>query len=334
MRLAGVVAAVLALPLVLTSCGSDGEPTSTSTQPAATAGSAFPVTVTHTYGETVVPAEPTRVVSVGVTEQDVLLQLGVVPVGVTEWYGEQPDATWPWAHDLLEGAHPEVLRTSDGLEFEKIAALEPDLIVGTNAGLSEKDYQLLSGIAPTITSVEGSSEYFSPWPEQTLQIARALGREADGQAIVDEVAAEYAAVAEAHPEWADLTATFSQGGPYDGLLYVYPPGMSTDFLTDLGFTITTGFEEYAPKGSQAEISAENVGLIDADVIVFATESAEQLDELQDFGTVSSLSAVAENRAVYTDDILAGAIYFDSPLAHEYTLERLVPMLERATAGEA
>src|SRR6478735_3585864 len=338
MRLrSALVTAALALPLLLAACGSDdsespaaGGPTSSG----AAGGGTFPATVPHKYGETVVPEEPKRVVSVGVTEQDVLLQLGVVPVGVTEWYGDQPDATWPWAHDLLDGAQPEVLHTSDGLEFEKIAALEPDLIVGTNAGLSEKDYDLLSGIAPTITSVEGSSEYFSPWPEQTLQIARALGREADGRAIVDEVADQYAAVAEAHPEWADLTATFSQGGPYDGLLYVYPPGLSTDFLTDLGFTITTGVEEYAPKGSQAEISAENVGLIDADVIVFATESAEQLDELQAFGTVSSLSAVAENRAVYTDDILAGAIYFDTPLAHEYTLERLVPMLERATAGEA
>ena len=84
-----------------------------------------------------VPAEPQRVVSVGVTEQDVLLQLGVVPVAVTEWYGEQPDATWPWAHDLLDGAHPEVLHTDNGLEFEKIAALHPDLIVGTNAGLTK-----------------------------------------------------------------------------------------------------------------------------------------------------------------------------------------------------
>ena len=131
-------------------------------------------------------------VSVGVTEQDILLQLGVVPVGVTEWYGEQPDATWPWAHDLLEGAQPEVLSQSDGLEFEKIAALEPDLIVGTNAGLTEKDYELLSAIAPTVTSVEGSTQYFSPWQDQVLQIARALGREADGQAIIDEVDDEYA----------------------------------------------------------------------------------------------------------------------------------------------
>ncbi len=89
-----------------------------------------------------------------------------------------------------------------------------------------------------------------------------------------------------------MTATFSQGGPYDGLLYVYPAGLSTDFLTDLGFTMTTGFEEYAPEeGSQAEISAENVGLIDADVIVFATEDQKMFDGLQEFGTVGSLDAV-------------------------------------------
>ena len=29
-----------------------------------------------------------------------------------------------------------------------------------------------------------------------------------------------------------MTATFSQGGPYDGQLFVYPAGLSTDFLTD------------------------------------------------------------------------------------------------------
>ena len=39
-----------------------------------------------------------------------------------------------------------------------------------------------------MTSVEGSTQYFSSWQDQTLQIARALGREADGQALVDEVA--------------------------------------------------------------------------------------------------------------------------------------------------
>ncbi|HRD63526.1 MAG TPA: ABC transporter substrate-binding protein [Nocardioides sp.] len=291
--------------------------------------------VTHKYGETTVDEEPVRVVSVGVTEQDILMQLGVVPVGVTEWYGEQPFATWPWAQELLGDAEPEVLSTADGFEMERIAALQPDLIVGTNSGMSKKEYELFSQIAPTIPAVEGSTPYFSPWRDQTVQIAKALGKEAEGQAIVDEIDGRYAEVAAAHPEWADMTATFSQGGPYDGLLYVYPPGLSTDFLTDLGFTITTGFESFAPEvGSQAEISAENVSLIDADVIVFATESADMFDDLQGFGTIGNLAAVAENRAVYTDETLAGAIYFDTPLAHACILDHLVPTLELAATGEA
>ncbi len=332
-----LVTAALTLPLLLTACGSDDSESPAAADPApsgAAAGGTFPATVEHKFGETVVPEEPKRVVSVGVSEQDVLLQLGVVPVGVTEWYGEQPDATWPWAHDLLDGAHPEVLKTDDGFEFEKIAALDPDLIVGTNAGMTKKDYQLLSAIAPTITSDEGANDFFSPWQDQVLQIARGLGREADGQQIVDDLEADYAAVAAEHPEWADLTATFSQGAPYDGILYVYPPGLSTDFLTELGFTMTTGFEDYAPEGSQAEISAENVGLIDADVIVFATEDEKGFDSLQEFGTVGSLPAVKENRAVYTDGTLAGAVYFDTPLSRAYVLDKLTPMLEQAAAGEA
>ena len=90
---------------------------------------------------------------------------------------------------------PEVLSVADGFEFERIAALEPDLIVGTNAGMTKRDYELFSAIAPTITSIEGATQYFSPWQDQTLQVARALGREADGQALVDRVEQAYADVA-------------------------------------------------------------------------------------------------------------------------------------------
>lgn len=44
-----------------------------------------PATVEHTYGSTVVPAEPRRIVTVGYTEQDTVLALGATVVGVTEW---------------------------------------------------------------------------------------------------------------------------------------------------------------------------------------------------------------------------------------------------------
>jgi iron complex transport system substrate-binding protein len=333
-----LIVSVLVAALALAACGSDEPESEDASTPAAdvSASSAvLPVTVGHKFGSTTVEEEPERVVSVGYTEHDVLLQLGVVPVGVTDWYGDQPFATWPWAQELLGDAEPEVLSLADGFQYEKIAALQPDLIIGTNAGMTEKDYELLSQIAPTITSVEGSTQYFSSWTDQTLQIARAFGREADGQAIIDEVAAAHAEVAAAHPEYADLTAVFSQGGPYDGILYVYPEGLSTDFLTDLGFRYLPGLEDYAPEvGSQAEISAENVDLIEADVVVFATESQDQFEELQGWATISLLPAVGENRAVYTDETLAGAVYFDTPLSRAYVLERLAPMIELAVEGRA
>ncbi len=337
MRPLSLLALVLVASVSLTACGGDDAATGADTEPttSASADGAFPAVVDHKYGSTTIPEAPERVVSIGLTEQDTLLQLGVTPVAVTEWYGEQPNATWPWATELLGDAKPEVLSQSDGLEFEKIAALEPDLIIGVNAGLTESDYELLSEIAPTVTSVEGSTQYFSDWQDQTLQIARALGREDDGQQLVDDVSAKYAEVAAAHPEWAGASATFSQGAPYDGQLYVYPDGLNTEFLTQLGFSITPGLEKYAPdEGSQAQISGENVNLIDADVVVFATEQAENFDALQEFGTIDQLAAVRENRAVYTDEILAGAIYFITPLSLEYVLDELTPMLEQATAGEA
>ena len=326
--------AVIVLALLALAGCADAEPEPVAGASPAAEGGAFPVTVQHIHGETTIPERPVRVVSVGLTEQDTLLQLGVAPVGVTEWYGEQPFATWPWARELLGDAEPTVLSTSNGFEFEKIAALEPDLIIGTNAGITKHDYELLSAIAPTVTNEPGSPGYFSSWQDQTLQIARALGREDDGQELVDDVEATYAEAAADHPEWEGLTATFSQGAPYDGSLYVYPDGLNTDFLTELGFAITAGLEDFSPDGYQAQISGENVGQMEADVMVFATESDQQFDDLQSFGTVANLAAVRENRSVYTDDVLAGAIYFLTPLSLEYVLDHLTPQLELAVDGDA
>jgi iron complex transport system substrate-binding protein len=324
----------LVLAAALSACTSSDATTENpnyTTEPSDT----FPVTVEHQFGETTIEAEPQRVVVVGLTEQDILLELGVTPVATTEWYGEQPYAVWPWAVDLLGDAEPEVLTTTDGFEYEKIASLRPDLIVGTNAGLEQDTYDKLTEIAPTVASAEGSEPYFSSWQEQTRVVAAAVGRSAEGEDLIDGVETAYAEAAAAHPEFADLTATFSQGAPWEGNLWVYPEGLNTDFLTDLGFTITPGLEEYAPEeGVQAQISAENSGLLEADVVVFATEEPDAIDGLLDFGTLSTLPAVEENRAVYTDGELAGAIYFLTPLSQKHVLEELLPRLESAVAGEA
>ena len=59
-----------------------------------------------------------------------------------------------------------------------------------------------------------------------------------------------------------------------------------------------------------------------------------LTKLKKVPTFNELDAVAENRSVYTDGTLAGAIYFMTPPSRDYVLEHLTPQLEKAVAGEA
>ncbi|HEY9313158.1 ABC transporter substrate-binding protein [Williamsia sp.] len=333
----GIVAALTLLTGLAAACSSDSsadEPQTSSTSETEATDS-FPLTVEHEFGSTTIESEPKRVVSVGYTEQDILLQLGVVPIAVTEWYGDQPYAVWPWAQELLGDNKPGVLSVTDGFQYEKIAALEPDLIIGTNAGMDQTSYDQLSQLAPTVGTVKDASAFFSNWQAQTRLIASAVGRSAAGDDIVTEVEDAYARARSEHPEFAGLSATFTQGAPYDGSLYTYPAGLNTDFLTDLGFVITPGLEKFSPEpDSQALISAENVELLDADVMVFATETQEGFDELMKFGTLPNLNAVKNGNVVYTDPTLAGAIYFLTPLSHLYSIENLVPALSAAVKGEA
>src|SRR5574337_691011 len=84
-----------------------------------------PVTIAHVFGETTVPEPPKRVVSAGYTGQDDLLAVGVVPIAVTNWFGDQPWAVWPWAQPRLGDAKPVVLDLNNGIPVKQIAEWTP-----------------------------------------------------------------------------------------------------------------------------------------------------------------------------------------------------------------
>jgi iron complex transport system substrate-binding protein len=292
------------------------------------------VTVEHAFGATEVAAAPERVVTVGVNEQDAVLALGIVPVGVTEWYGEMPYATWPWAQDELGDARPEVLLTSDGFDYERIAALDPDLIVGTNAGIDEASYELLSQIAPTIAHPAGGQPYFSPWADQARLIGQALGRADEMAAIIAGIDAQFDEAAAAHPEFAGQQVVFLQNAFYDGSAIAYQDGLSTDFLTDLGFTIPAQLDEFATPDGQAFIPIERLSVLDvADVLLWATESPDDRAALEREPLYNTLLPVEEGRQIFTDGVTAGAIYFTSVLSLPFVLEQLVPAFETVAAGD-
>ena len=166
--------ALLALALPLAACGGGDDASDERTT--TTAGGAFPVTVEHKYGKTTVESEPKRVVTVGYTDQDATLALGVVPVGVGDFLGGYEWRERPWAQDALKGAEPEVVSGQE-INFEAVAAQRPDLIVAINAGLKQADYEKLSQLAPTVAQSGDYIDFGMPWDEQTLLVGKALGRE-------------------------------------------------------------------------------------------------------------------------------------------------------------
>jgi iron complex transport system substrate-binding protein len=292
------------------------------------------VTVEHALGSTTIEAAPTRVVCSTVTEHDTVLAAGVVPVGVTEWYGDQPFATWPWAQDELGDAEPAVLTTDDGLDYERIATLDPDLIIGTNAGLDTESFALLSEIAPTIAHPEGAPLYFSPWDDQARLIGQALGKAPEMDAVIADIDAQFAAAADAHPEFAGVPVAFLQNAIYDGDAIAYQDGLSTEFLTDLGFTIPAVLDDFESEGGQAYIPLEQLGVLDdADVLLWATEAPSDRDALEAEPLYQQLEEVREGRLVFTDGVTAGAIYFTSPLSLPFVLEHLVPAMAATLAGD-
>ena len=289
---------------------------------------AFPVVIEHKYGETTVDAEPERVVSVGFTDQDFLLSLGVVPVGIRDWYGDQPFATWPWAQDALGDAEPEVLPSAE-LNFEQIAALQPDLIVGVSSGMTEEDYTTLSAIAPTVTQGDEYVDYGTPWQVGLAQIGAAVGKTATAADLIDDIEGRFAEISESHPDFTgDVAVAYVVSADEIGA-YASSDTRSRMF-TDLGFSIPAEYDEIAGDLFYANFSLEEIERIDRELLVWIGVDPSVFDAIREHPLHDSLDVVARGAEVFMSPEHAAAAGFSSPLALTYLLDEFVPILEAAT----
>jgi iron complex transport system substrate-binding protein len=334
-----------ALVAVSAGCGGDDGAATTDATTDTTTGSApdttaaetgsvdaaFPVTIEHKYGETVIEAEPMRVVSVGFGEHDGLLALGVIPVAVRDWYGEQPFATWPWAQDELGDAEPVVL-ASDEENYEQIAALDPDLILGISSGMTEEQYATLSAIAPTVAQPGDFIDYGTPWDVALEIIGRAVGRSAEAEQVIADTEQMFADAIAAHPEFAGSTAAVTfffeeQPGAYGS------QDVRSRTLGELGFVVPAEIDDLAGDSFFASISAEDLSIIDTDVVVWIGLGEDTTAAVRDLPTRPTLRAAEEGREIVADDILSGAFSHASVLSLEYVIDELVPELALALDGD-
>ena len=309
------------------------EPAAAPTEPAAAPeADAFPVTIAHKYGSTTIEAPPERIVTVGLTEQDALLALGITPVGTTEWFGGYPGAIWPWAQDKLSGEAPVVVGDASAVNFEQIAALKPDLILALYSGLTKEQYDLLSQIAPTVAQPAEYVDYGIPWQELTRTVGLAVGKAAEAEALVAEVEARLEQVRAEHPEFEGATALVAT--PYEGIWVYGPEDVRGRFLTSLGFVLPEGLAEITGNEFGGNLSMERVDLLDVDVIVWL--DADEAQGPLGGPVYASLPVHTEGREVFLDsydDPLGGATSFVSVLSLPFLLDGLVPQLAAAIDGD-
>lgn len=300
------------------------------------ASSAFPVTIEHKFGSTTITETPERVIALGYTDQDPLLGLGVTPIAVRYWYGDAPNAIFPWAQDEASGAAPEVLNMPFGsLNYEAILALQPDLIIAVGAGITQEEYDLLSQIAPTVAQTGDYIDFGMPWQEATRMIGTAVGKSAEAEALIERVDGLFAAAREAYPQFTGQTVAVAYNwGEARTYGYYTAQDSRGRFFTDLGFVVPDELVEIAGEQFYADLSTERIDLLDQDLLVFlALQFAEGGREaIENDPLISGLDAVREGRVVYIPAEYDDALQFSTVLSLEYALEGILPELVQAVGG--
>ena len=134
--------------------------------------------VSTIHGDVTVPADPARIVAVNFPSVLALLDLGVMPVGITSYVPALP----PGYPDLSGIA---VIDNEMGeIDLEKIISLQPDLIVGSDwADPAEQalPYDDLAAIAPT--AIFEWQTAAGNWEAEAAGVAEAIGKTAELDAL-------------------------------------------------------------------------------------------------------------------------------------------------------
>ncbi|WP_197064973.1 ABC transporter substrate-binding protein [Leptolyngbya sp. KIOST-1] len=122
--------------------------------------------VRHALGETCVPNQPQRVITLSVPSLGDAIALGVQPIATIVYFDEPP----PYLAEHLGSI--QTLGKEEQPSLEKIVALKPDLIIGIKYS-TEAIYSQLSQIAPTVAD---DWDGYPSWRSHFDFVANVLGK--------------------------------------------------------------------------------------------------------------------------------------------------------------
>lgn len=251
--LIAILTAVLAI-----GCGSSGP-----SDPAAQPGQAPCRPIQHAAGETCVPLDIQRVVTLGTPTLANALALGTQPVGSIFYFDTPPV--------YLEGKIETIasVGTSERPNLEKILTLQPDLIIAMNEwGVT---YPQLSQIAPTVVD---DWQGYPSWSDHFNFVANVLNKTQAAEQI-----------------WADYEQRIQAlraalGATYDNktvsFMYLCCGGISIDVKNSFSGQILEDIGLQRPPAQNLEkdsglviLSQERLVDVDADIIFLAVDEDEE-----------------------------------------------------------
>lgn len=281
------------------------------------------VTIDTKFGQVEIAEQPKRIVALGWGDAETALSLGVEPIGASDWLAFGGDGVGPW----LEGAYetsPTLIGTME-LDYEQIAALEPDLILDVKSSGDEERYKRLSEIAPTIGVPESGDSYLTSSEDQVRMIAKALGKVDEGETLLKEVDTAFEKAAKEYPEFASKTIVV---GAYDSSGFgAYVEGDARiDFATRLGFKTKDEIEALSNTNFYISVADEQLELLDADLTVILPIWIDP-SEVTNNKLFQKIPSVMEGRSIILDADTSNAFSTGTIPALLWTIENLTPQFK-------
>ena len=326
---ASVTAAVAALALA--GCSSESSDDSSSSK----GDGAFPVKIKSALGTAEIEDTPKRVVTLGQGSTETSIALGTTPVGAEKYpWGSDKTGYLPWVHEAVKKKGdklPKQFTGGEELDIEAITELEPDVILAPWSGVTQKQYDILKDIAPTVAYPDKA--WSTDWDEQIDLIAKALGKPADGKKLTAKIEKQLDDASKKRPEYKDHTFSYIyNNGP--GTLGVFKPKeQRVDMVSRLGLKVdpvVNGFEETEGTDS-ALIGLENANKLKKSDLIFTFYSDEKnREEIEKQKLYSSIPAIKKGAVVASEDqpfVTASSMI--NPLTVPWVIERYLPMIDKA-----
>lgn len=333
-RTLAATAAAAALVLALGGCSSSDDGKETSGASGKSSG-AFPVSIKSALGTAEIKEQPERVVTLGQGSAETAIALGHTPVGIEKYeWGSDKTGYLPWIHDAVKKSGdklPTQFTGGEDIDFEAITELEPDVILAPWSGITQKDYDILKDIAPTVAYPD--LPWSTDWDQQIDIIAKALGQPDEAKALTSKIEKQLSDAAATRPEYKKHTFSYIYNtGP--GTLGVFKPNeQRVKMVSSLGLKVDPVVNTFKEtKGTDsALIGLENAEkLKDSDLLFTFYMDDKSRKEIEAQPLYAAMPAVKSGAVVAgKDNSFVTASSIINPLTVPWVIDRYLPLIDKA-----